>query len=71
MCSVLFSSGLTELNIQAPKICEPGLIRREYEAEQKRIQEEALKRQEVEVRASEQLIKELQVCSFSFISCSV
>ncbi|XP_034238158.1 E3 ubiquitin-protein ligase rnf168-like [Thrips palmi] len=51
---------LAELNIQAPKISEPGLIRREYEAEQKRIQEEALKRQEVEVRASEQLIKELQ-----------
>lgn len=51
---------LAELNIQTPKISEPGLIRREYEAEQKRIQEEALKRQEIEVRASEQLIKELQ-----------
>lgn len=52
--------GLAELNIPTPKICEPGVIRQEYEAEQKRIQEEALKRQQLEVQASERLIKELQ-----------
>lgn len=52
--------GLTELNIPTPKISEPGLIRREYEAERKRMEEEALKRQEQEAQASEKLIKELQ-----------
>lgn len=62
--------GLIEQNIPAPKICEPGLIRREYEAERKRIEEEAHKRQELEAQASAKLIKELQVyfyfCCFCF-----
>ena len=67
----LFRAGLAEMNIRAPIISEPGLIRREYEAERLRIEEEARKRQEQEAQASEKLIKELQVFFCSLTICII
>jgi len=61
----VFWIDLSRQFLPVPKICLPGEIRQEYEAEQEKVRAESRQRQKAELEASEKLIRQLQVLSNS------